>query len=151
VFTVLVSLALEVDRMLGARLAGAVKPAWQKQTVRWVNALEVPEWLKLELLGKTQSAAAIPGLLKALEDQASSVRWSAAVALGRFKDDSLGERRCHRVAHILPNLLTPIPTQSGEDAFRALTAIQANGTGQLNSKPKTAGCPLHRSVGLHGN
>ncbi len=29
-------------------------------------------------------------------------------------------------AHILPNLLDLIPTCSGEDAFRALTAIQAN-------------------------
>jgi HEAT repeat protein len=72
----------------------------------------------VEVLGKLGSEAAIPGLLQALEDENSSVRWRAAEALGNFKKD--------RAAHLLPNILTLIPTESGEDAFRALTAIQAN-------------------------
>ncbi len=52
-------LALEVDLQLGARLAGAMKPALQEKTIRLVNQFiveaELPEWLKVELWGKTQS------------------------------------------------------------------------------------------------
>jgi HEAT repeat protein len=64
------------------------------------------------------SDVAIPGLLQALKDTNSVVRWKVARALGNFKGD--------RAAHILPNLLTLIPTPSGEAAFLALTAIQSN-------------------------
>ena len=206
-----VQLALEVDWMLGARLAGEVKPEFQEETVRMVSGLDVPLWLKLELWGKTRSDfsvpglvkaledenftmrvtavkilgqlglggailgwfraiedenfslpksaaavlktlgseavmlgllqvladenswvrgtatetlgnlgwdAAVPGLLQALTDEDSDVRQSVASALGNFKDD--------RAVHILPHLLTLIPTESGQVAFRALTAIQAN-------------------------
>jgi hypothetical protein len=93
--------------------------------------INVP-WSAVEALGKLGSEAAIPALLRVLEDELKdkdedeyfyldfySARLSIAVeALGNFKND--------RAAHILPNLLTLIPTKSGEDAFRALTAIQAN-------------------------
>ena len=64
------------------------------------------------------SDAAIPGLLAALEDEDFGLHRSAVEALGNIKDD--------RAAHILPNLLSLIPTESGEEAFRVLTAIQAN-------------------------
>ncbi|MBD2576216.1 HEAT repeat domain-containing protein [Oscillatoria sp. FACHB-1406] len=72
----------------------------------------------VKALGKLGSEAAIPGLLNALEDESSRVRNSAVEAFGNLKND--------RAAHILPHLLTLIPTESGESAFRALTAIQAN-------------------------
>jgi hypothetical protein len=58
-----VKLALdEVDWQLGARLAGEVKPNVQEQTVALVSALDVPEWLKVELLGETKSQEVIPFL-----------------------------------------------------------------------------------------
>ena len=77
----LLRLALEVDWMLGARLVGEVKLRFQKQTVSIVSALEVPEWLKIELWMETQSNAAIPQLLEALENGSAEIRNSAADAL----------------------------------------------------------------------
>ncbi|WP_242056782.1 HEAT repeat domain-containing protein, partial [Planktothrix sp. FACHB-1355] len=79
-----VKLALEVDLRLGARLAGAVKPEWQEQTVGLVAKLEIPQLLKIQLLGMTLSNSAIPTLLQALSDECSDFRWSAASALGRI-------------------------------------------------------------------
>ena len=79
-----VQLALDVDWQLGARLAGEVKPEFQEQTVRYVQALDVPAWLKVELLGETRSDSAIPGLLKLVEDSDSYVRRRAAEALGKI-------------------------------------------------------------------
>lgn len=53
-----VQLALDVDLRLGARLAGEAVLAFQEATVRKVIALSVPDWLKIELLGTTQSKMA---------------------------------------------------------------------------------------------
>ena len=79
-----------------------------------------------EVLGKIGSVEGIPGLFKLIEDlecyededECFHVRSSAAEALGKFKGD--------RAAYILPKLLNLIPTHSGEEAFRAVQAIQAN-------------------------
>jgi hypothetical protein len=65
-----VELALEVDLQLGARLAGAVKPEWQEQTVGLVARLEVPQLLKISF-ELTKSEKAIPELVKALNDEDS--------------------------------------------------------------------------------
>jgi HEAT repeat protein len=79
----IVDSALGLDLMLGARLAGEVKPELQPTTVGWVSALEIPEWLKIELLGKTRSDEAIPILLKALEDDYDYVCGNVADAIGQ--------------------------------------------------------------------
>ncbi len=97
-----VELALDVDLMLGARVAGEVRSDFQKQTVAIVSNLKIPkqwelglikfkrkiklpEWLRLELLERTRSAAAIPGLLQALKDPKSEwVRRWAVVHLGQL-------------------------------------------------------------------
>ena len=50
-----VSLALDVDLMLGSFLAGKVKPEFQKETVGWIYELEISDELKLKLLTKTKS------------------------------------------------------------------------------------------------
>ena len=83
-----VNLALEVDLQLGAKLAGAVKPEFQQQTVDLVAGLEIPLLFKITLLGLTKSNKAIPGLIKLLEDEDSDVRWSAASALGEIKSEA---------------------------------------------------------------
>ena len=54
-----VRLALEVDLMLGAFLAGKVKPELQLKTVGWVGELEISNELKLKLLTKTKSKFAV--------------------------------------------------------------------------------------------
>jgi len=79
-----VKLALDADLMLGARLSGEVKPIFQTITVGLVDDLEMSSVLKYQWWVTTRSTKAIPGLLKALEDQDSSVRWSAAKALGNL-------------------------------------------------------------------
>jgi HEAT repeat protein len=68
-----VKLALEadskfpaVDLMLGARLAGEVKPQFQKEAVGLVAVLDVPQPLKIYLYGMTCSDRVIPALEQAL-------------------------------------------------------------------------------------
>ncbi len=54
-----VRLALDVDLMLGAFLAGRVKPELQSETVGWIRELEIYDELKLKLLTKTKSKVAV--------------------------------------------------------------------------------------------
>ena len=77
-----VGLALDVNWMLGARLAGEVQRVFQQRTVGLVDGLDVPGWLKVELLGEARSDDAIPRLLKLVEGSDSYVRKSAVSALG---------------------------------------------------------------------
>ncbi len=65
----IVGLALEVDRMLGARLAGEVQTDFQKQAIEMVSKLVVPEWLKVKLRRETQLYAAKTVLYKSSEDE----------------------------------------------------------------------------------
>jgi HEAT repeat protein len=98
----IVRLALEVDLFLGARLAGAVKQEFQSQTVAMVSALSVPQWLRVELLGRTRSTIALPSLLDALNDGDANIRSLAASALGASGDraaipalmNALGDTHC---------------------------------------------------------
>jgi HEAT repeat protein len=82
----LVELALDIDWILGARLAGAVRLKFRQQTVGMVSALDVPRWLKVQLWGKTRSSFAIPNLLNALKnkDFDSDARWYVPSALGEL-------------------------------------------------------------------
>ncbi|NEN96836.1 MAG: NACHT domain-containing protein [Moorea sp. SIO3I7] len=79
-----VRLGLDFDWQLGARLAGAVKPEFQEDTVQLVARLNVPKSLKVQLLGVTQSETAIPELIKYLDDDNLYVRINAAEALGEI-------------------------------------------------------------------
>jgi predicted NACHT family NTPase len=82
-----VQLALDVDCLLGARLAGEVKREFQSRTVGFVDRLEVPDWLKFQLLENTRSDGAIPGLLNFVEDTDAIVRQRAAVALSQISSE----------------------------------------------------------------
>ena len=79
-----VRLGLAVDWQLGARLAGAVKPEFQEQTVGLVVGLDISKFFKVELLGITASDRAIPELSQYLDDEDYSVRRSTAYALGKI-------------------------------------------------------------------
>ncbi len=83
-----VRLALEVDVMLGARLAGEVQREFQKCTVGLVDGLDVPGWLKVGLLGEVRSDEAIPGLLKLIEHSDSDVPGMAAHTLRKIGDEA---------------------------------------------------------------
>ena len=83
-----VSLALEVDWQLGARLAGEVKPERQTQTVKLVKGLKLPLLLKIKFLGQTKSEPAIGVLREALKDADDEVRRIAAESLGQIGSDT---------------------------------------------------------------
>jgi HEAT repeat protein len=83
-----VELALKIDFRLGARLAGEVKKDWQRETIALVLGLNLPQFFTILLLGETRSDAAIPGLLKALEDSDSNARRNAAFALGKIGSET---------------------------------------------------------------
>ncbi len=83
-----VRLALEVDVMLGARLAGEVQRDFQKRTVGLVDGLDVPGWLKVALLGEVRSDEAIPGLVKLIEHSDSDVPGMAAHTLRKIGDEA---------------------------------------------------------------
>jgi HEAT repeat protein len=68
-----VRLALDVDLMLGARLAGEVKEEFQEKTVGLVLGLGVRELVKIKLLGITRSQFAFVYLERRLYDQSSSI------------------------------------------------------------------------------
>jgi hypothetical protein len=67
------------------------------------------------------SEAAVPGLLKLLEDPNYSVRSSLLHALPRII-----EKCTNKVTPHLPHLLTLIPTDSGKNAYQVILAIQEN-------------------------
>lgn len=80
-----VELALDMDLMMGARLAGEVKREFQRESIELIEDLEgVHYQLKIELMGETRSEVAIAFLTIALMDECSSFRRSAAEALGNL-------------------------------------------------------------------
>ncbi|NJM74148.1 MAG: NACHT domain-containing protein [Scytonema sp. RU_4_4] len=79
-----VRLALGVDLMLGARLAGEVKREFQEKTVGLVLGIEVHQRLKIELLGMTRSEFAITSVKQALNHESTAIRLAATNALGRI-------------------------------------------------------------------
>ncbi|WP_017297909.1 HEAT repeat domain-containing protein [Nodosilinea nodulosa] len=84
-----VKLAIDdVDLMLGARLAGDVIPPLQSTAIGWISTSDVPTRLKIQYWTMSHSEAAIPSLLKALENSDSDVRMSAAEALGQIGSEA---------------------------------------------------------------
>ncbi|MCM1983776.1 HEAT repeat domain-containing protein [Lyngbya confervoides] len=111
-----VKLALEIDWRLGARLAGEVEQKFQSKTVGLVNGLfdqkDLPTWLQVELWRVTASEAAIPGLLKALEDSDEAVRKNAVSALGETGSES-----------VIPGLLKALEDSYPGVRFDAVSAL----------------------------
>ena len=151
--------------MLGAWLAGEVKPEFQGQTVGIVSALEIPEWLKAKLLGTTRSKAAIPGLLHALKHQDSDVRSSAASALGELDSEAgipellhaLEDENsdvCLSAAEVLDKLAAleqPIfrlikAIEVDEDNFNGRSAAEASGTLGFDQALDDEGSDVRRSA-----
>jgi len=84
-----VKLALEVDWRLGARLAGAVKEKFQEKTVSLITRLELPQELKIILLGITLSEHVIPSLLAALNNKNYNYcAWHVAESLGKIGSEA---------------------------------------------------------------
>ncbi|MBD2357322.1 HEAT repeat domain-containing protein [Tolypothrix sp. FACHB-123] len=94
-----VKLALEVDLELGARLAGEVKPEFQKKTVDLILELEVSESLKIEFLESTRSRHGIAFLTNRLQHKDSVVRSTATYALRKIKDSQAVAPLIHALNH----------------------------------------------------
>ena len=118
-----VRLALKVDLRLGARLAGEVQRVFQKCTVGLVDELDVPGWLKVQLLEEVRSDDAIPGLLTLLEHSDSDVRWMAADALGKIGSEAA-----------IPGLLKLV-----EDSDSQVRSIVAYAFGEIASDATISG------------
>ncbi|MBU7586901.1 MAG: HEAT repeat domain-containing protein [Nostoc sp. TH1S01] len=84
-----VKLALDVDLMLGARLAGEVRREYQKKTVDLILDLDIHQLVKIELLGITRSKYAVKFLNNSLQDKDNFMRRSAAEALGNIGNEAV--------------------------------------------------------------
>src|SRR4028119_1948084 len=86
----LIALALDVDWRLGARLAGAVKPEpdIQQQTVSMIASQNVPEWLRIFLLGETKSPQAAHELKKTITDPNPVTRRNSVFALRQLNSEA---------------------------------------------------------------
>jgi HEAT repeat protein len=90
----IIRFATDIDVFLGARLAGEVKREFQKDTIELVqncklpNQDEIPQWLRVELLGRTRLELVIPLLNKeALNNPNRFVRYRAIELLGEIDSD----------------------------------------------------------------
>ena len=84
----IVKLAFDIDINLGTYLAGKVKEEWQEETVNLIDKLKVIPFIKVILLSKTKSEAAIPRLAKFLEIQDINIVNAAISALASFNSDN---------------------------------------------------------------
>ncbi|WP_159790401.1 HEAT repeat domain-containing protein [Sodalinema gerasimenkoae] len=81
----------EVDLILGARLAGEVKPYFQYATVGLIDEKELPLKLKVQCWEASHSEQAVKELLVALKDSDKDVRRRAAWALGEIGSEQAVE------------------------------------------------------------
>jgi HEAT repeat protein len=101
-----VKLALEVDLYLGARLAGEVKPEFQKRTIDLVisecEQRKLPPLIKVTCLHLSRSVYSVQTLIEALNEPNSDTQEKALQALEEIAD-----------ATVLPNLLQVIENPDG--------------------------------------
>ena len=79
--------ALDVDLMLGARLAGEVRNNFHEQTVKLILKLNVSQKLKFYFLGLTGSAKAVKPLQEAWNNKNHENAYIIAEALEKLGDD----------------------------------------------------------------
>ena len=107
----------EVDLMLGARLAGEVKPALQGTTVGWIDQKELPIKLKIQCWDASRSKHTIPGLLQSLQSGESEVCFRAAGVLC-----NLGSMDA------IPGLLQTLNSQNINACRRAVNTLERLGS-----------------------
>jgi HEAT repeat protein/energy-coupling factor transporter ATP-binding protein EcfA2 len=105
-----VKLALDVDLSLGARLAGEVDAGFQEKTIVLVSTQklpdgqELPNWLKIELLGKTRSKFAVPKIRQLFDPKVSDSACSKAI-------DALKEINSETVISALLEIFETCPNE----------------------------------------
>lgn len=145
-----VKLAIDdVDLMLGARLTGKVNPTIQKQSVEFLDNSIVPPWLKIYLFGETQSEAAVPHLLQALENEDSFVRKKAEKSLENLNSvavsslwKALGNKNRNvsiSAARILEKMIIASYLEALEHEENAIRECGIEGLRNLNSERSITG------------
>lgn len=81
-----IKIALEVDLMLGAKLAGVMHIQFQRETIDEIKKYQLPRACMVYLLGSTRSKEAIKELIEALEEKNHWVRSNAIEALGEIEE-----------------------------------------------------------------
>lgn len=84
-----VNLALEVDLLLGARLAGEVEQEFQEQTISLITEKDIPHQVKIYILSLTRSESVISRLDQALEHEMFEVRLRAVKGLEKFNNEAV--------------------------------------------------------------
>lgn len=79
----LLELSWIIDWVLTARIAGSMPDQLQGRAVEWLLKHNIPEKLKIDLLGRSKSEAALVELGKALKDSKPEIREAATLALGK--------------------------------------------------------------------
>jgi len=146
-----VELAIGVDLMLGARLAGEVKREYQERSVEIIIGIKIPDWLRIKLLGETRSLEVSTYFLKILKNPDPDVR-SRAIWASReigaenalpliqiaIEDSDSRVRQCAirvigelRIEQAIP-LLKKIMLQEEETEVREIAVICA--LGRLSSE-----------------
>jgi HEAT repeat protein/Cdc6-like AAA superfamily ATPase len=97
----IVELALnEVDLMLGAKLAGEVKPQLQVQSVDLIRKQQIPALVKVHLLGATRSKYAISDLVHALlQHENLTLSTDAAIMLWHLGEPALVDELLNLLDH----------------------------------------------------
>jgi HEAT repeat protein len=108
----LVKQALDADLMLGARLAGAAKTEFQGRTVRLVEEIETLSWLKVEMLGKTQSNEAISALSHFIEHEDDELLIRVVKAFDKIRSEAA-----------IPGLLKLVDVEKWDVAWDAVSAL----------------------------
>jgi 3',5'-cyclic AMP phosphodiesterase CpdA len=112
-----VKAALEVDFILGARLAGAVKSEFQTQAIELFTGLNISPKLKLRLLGIARSDSAIISLIEALINNNFDIRKHAANELKRISGPEL-------LPYLSELLLTNTANHALDEVLDLIAAIQ---------------------------
>ncbi|WP_017663249.1 HEAT repeat domain-containing protein [Baaleninema simplex] len=126
---------VQVDWMLGARLAGAVREPFQAQIVRSIAEWECSSEGSIELLKTTKSVAAVPFLQDYLNSQSLNVSGRAALALGEISsnasilalNEALTTRNWDLYAKVT-EALQKIARQAGETETQTLLDILTDST-----------------------
>jgi len=117
----IVTAALEMNLMLGARMARAAKPKIEKEAINLIFQQDISLLLRIDLLSSTESGHAVNLLCEMLDEKDLYIRRKAALALGKIGDKSA----IHTLMKVIYDQAIP---NIRETAIEALGMIQDEST-----------------------
>jgi len=130
-----VELALQVDLILGARMAGKAKPRFHTQTIALINNLGAFSDLQIELLITTRSERMVPSLFKALQDVLHDEARELHPSIHqRAIDQKLYERTIRVLGQLDSKEILPKMIEVLQDKSSKLRAVAIQTLGHLGSE-----------------